>query len=115
MDSLEIVVDELSKAFPDVDVSTEVPAERPERLVWVKRDGGGGDEFLDRPRVSLTCYGASDVDAEDICLGCVDALQEAAQVHPYLSHCELETMSRDSWSVDGTARYRAVVDLVVNK
>lgn len=115
MDATEICLDVLGHALPGVRVSSEVPAERPGAYVHVTRDGGGGDEFLDTPRMGVTCWGTSDQEAAELCRGCVDALQAAALDHPYLSSATLDTMSRESWSTDGSARYHASVDLVINK
>lgn len=47
-------------------------------------------------------------------MSAVEALWEAAAEHPYLSACQLETLSRDEWSKTGQARYVATVSLVIN-
>ena len=83
-------------------------------MVLVDLSGDQSTLFLLMPRYDLTCWGSSDRDAHGIALSAVQALQEAALDHPYLSDCQLETMSREEWSRDGQGRYLAVVQLVIN-
>lgn len=113
-DSMEIAVTALRAALPGAKVSTEMPARRPGRAVMVAQVGGTCDEFMDRPRIEMMCWGTSDTDARTLAMDAVLALSDAAEAHPYLSSSEMETISRDEWTQDGSARYRAVVDLVVN-
>ena len=112
-DATEIVVSILSEAL-EVPVTTEAPAQRPDRLVCVALSGDYSTEYLMRPRFQIMCWGRSDVDAHCMCLACVEALWDAALEHPTLSACDLETMGRDEWSKDGHARYVAEVDLTIN-
>lgn len=114
LDSVGIVVAVLRAALPGIKVSTEMPARRPGRAVMVAQVGGTCDEFTDRPRIEMTCWGTSDTDARTLAMDAVLALSDAAEAHPYLSSSEMETISRDEWTQDGSARYRAVADLVVN-
>lgn len=113
MDVVSLVVGVLAEAL-DVSVSTEMPAARPDRLVLVTLDGGTSDGLILRPRVGLTCWGASDEEAHSIAMAAVDALWDAALDHPYLSSCELESLARDEWGRSGRARYVAALELTVN-
>lgn len=113
MDPTELVVGILSDALA-VPVSTDIPAERPDRLVLVDLTGDQSDELILRPRYALTCWGVSDKDAHGIAMSAVDALRDSAWDHPYLSAVQLETMSREEWSRNGQSRYVAEVDLVIN-
>lgn len=113
MDTTKLVLGILSDAL-NVPVSTDMPSERPGRLVLVDLSGDHSDEFILRPRYDLTCWGTSDRDAHGIALSAVQALHDAALDHPYLSACQLETLSREEWSRNGQGRYIAVVDLVIN-
>lgn len=113
MDTTKLVVDLLAEAL-SVPVSTDMPRDRPHRLVLVDLSGDESDPFILRPRYDLTCWGTSDRDARGIALSAVQALQDAALDHPYLSACQLETMSREEWSRNGQGRYLAIVDLVIN-
>ena len=113
MDATKLVVDLLSESLT-VPVSTDMPRNRVERMVLVDLSGDQSTPFLLMPRYDLTCWGSSDRDAHGIALSAVQALQEAALDHPYLSDCQLETMSREEWSRDGQGRYLAVVQLVIN-
>ena len=112
-DATIIVLDVLREALT-VEVTTDVPEDRPNRLVLVDLTGDQSDGFFLRPRYALTCWGESDHDAHGIALSAVQALQEAALDHPYLSSCDLETMSREEWSRNGQSRYMAEVTLIIN-
>ena len=113
IDTTAIVVEILSD-YLDAPVSTEVPAQRPQRLVTVAQDGGNDTPFLMRPRYSMTCWGDSDQDAKGLARACVDALWDAALDHPYLSACTHVSTARDEWTSTGQARYYVTVDLTVN-
>ena len=113
MDATKLVVGILSEEL-DVPVSTDMPSDRPARLVLVDLSGFQTTGFLLMPRYDLTCWGSSDRDAHGIALSAVQALQEASLDHPYLSACHLETMSREEWSRNGQGRYLAVIQLVIN-
>lgn len=113
MDTTPLVVGILTDVL-DVPVTTDMPKNRPERLVLVDLTGDQSTPYVLHPRYSLTCWGTSDRDAHGIALAAVQALWEAAEDHPYLSSCDLETMSRDEWSANGQSRYLVEVTLTVN-
>lgn len=113
MDPIKLVKDIITEVL-DVPVSTEIPPDRPDRLVVVSLDGNQSTPFVLRPRIGLTCWGSSDMDAMGIATSAVDALWDAALDHPYLSACELETMSRQEWGRNGRSRYLAEVNLTIN-
>lgn len=113
MEALDIIVPLLSEAMA-VPVSTEVPAQRPQRMVNVALEADSSTPYLQKVTVGLTCWGMSDREARGIALSAVEALQEAALDHPLLSAAQLETMARDEWANTGQARYYAVVGLVIN-
>jgi len=113
IDPTELVVGILSDALT-VPVTTEIPQERPQRLVHVHHDSDRSTEYLLMPRYNLTCWGTSEAEAKGICLSCVEALRLASEDHPYLSSCDLETMARDDWTRDGQSRYMAEIELVIN-
>ena len=113
MDTTKLVVDILSEAL-DVPVSTDIPSGRPERLVLVDQSGDQSTPHLLMPRYDLTCWGLSDRDAKGVAMSALQALQEASLDHPYLSACQLETMSHEQWSRNGQGRYLVVVDLIIN-
>lgn len=113
IDATELVVGILRESL-DVPVSTEIPAQRPQRLVVVVQEGGPSTPFLSQPRYSLTCWGESDPDAKRMAQACVDALWDAALDHPYLSACTHVSTTRDEWTSTGQARYYVTVDLTVN-
>lgn len=113
MDAIELAVGILADAL-EAPVMTDIPMERPQRLVTVDLDGDESTEFILRPRLALTCWGTSDKDAHGLALSAVQALQEAAETHPYLSAASLDTMSREEWSRNGQGRYLALVTLTIN-
>lgn len=115
MDPNELTVQLLRDALDGVKVSTEMPADRPSAdYVGVYRNGGYEDPFLLQPRYDLVCWSDSDKHAYSLAMSAVEALWAAAAEHPYLSACQLETLSRDEWSKTGQARYVATVSLVIN-
>lgn len=113
MDTTGLVVDILADAL-DVNVSTEVPLQRPERMALVALDGDRSDEFVLRPRYAITCWGRTDVDAHGIAMSALHALTDAAETDPYLFAAEMEDMARDEWGRNGQARYVLTVDLTIN-
>lgn len=113
MDPTELVVGILADAL-DVPVSTDVPRERPDRLVTVDLAGDHSTPYVIQSRYQIMCWGRSDRDAHAMARSCVDALWAAAEEHPYLSSCQLESMARDEWSSTGQSRYLIEVDLTIN-
>ena len=113
MDAIKIVKDVLTDAL-SVRVSTEIPMERPDRLVAVSLSGDRSTPYLLRPRIMLTCWETSDMAAHGLALSAIEALQDASADHPYLSAVALETMSREEWTRNGAARYTALLDLTIN-
>lgn len=113
MDDIALVVGVLADAL-DVPVSTEIPPERPERLITVSLASDSSDTFIHRPTMALTVWGSTDQDAHGLAVSAYHALAEAAQTHELLSSAQLATMSRDEWTRDGQSRYLVEVDLVIN-
>ena len=113
MDAIGLVKTVLTEAL-EVDVVTDIPRDRPQRLVAIALDGDNSTPYLLRPRILLTCWGRTNHDALGLTLSAIEALEDAACDHPYLSSAELETMSREEWSRDGQARYMAVLELTIN-
>lgn len=113
MDGVELAVTILKESL-EVKVGTEVPRNRPQRFIMVNLDGDESTPYLLRPRIALTCWGATDKDARGIALSALDALQEASEDHSYLSDADLETMSREEWSRNGQGRYLALISLTIN-
>lgn len=113
MDDIALVVGILADSL-DVPVSTEIPPERPERLITVSLISDSSDMLIHRPSMALTVWGASDKDAHGLAVSAYHALATAAQTHPKLSSAQLETMSRDEWTRDGQARYLCEVSFTIN-
>ena len=113
MNPIDLVVEILSEEM-DVPVSTEVPNDRPARFIAVSLEGDASDALILRPRIALTCWGATDRDAHGIAVTAIDALREVALDHEYLSSVDLETMSREEWSRTGQSRYLVLLELTIN-
>jgi len=65
----------LAASLPGVEVRTRVPDPRPERLVVVRRAGGGRlDGLRDRPGVHLIIYGGSEWDTSELAAGVGDLM-----------------------------------------
>ena len=107
--ALEILSEDLA-----VPVFTDVPKDRPPTCVAVDLEGDSSTEFVLRPTIALTCWDTTDRGAHGLATSAVDALRNASLDHPYLSSCQLETMSREEWSRNGQNRYLAVVELTIN-
>lgn len=91
-----------------------IPQDRPSRLVLVDLDGDASSEFLQRPRLALTCWGTTNREAHEIALSAVDALREAAMDHDLLSAVELESISSEQWSRTGQGRYLVLLTAYIN-
>lgn len=113
MDPVKLAIDILKESL-SAQVSTELPKDRPPRYVMVGLEGDESTPFLLRPRLALTCWGTSDRDANQLAISALGALQDASLDHPYLSSCDLETLSREEWSRNGQSRYLAIITLTVN-
>lgn len=114
MDAVAINVECLAAALA-VPVRTEIPKDRPQRMVCVSRSGGTSDDCFDYPEITLLCWGISDADASGLAISATHALAEAAELHPLLSSSEVDTISRDEWAATGASRYRVVLFQVINR
>lgn len=119
MDGVALAVEILKESL-DIPVGTDMPRDndmpkgRPRRYVLVGLEADDSTPYLLRPRIALTCWGTTDRDAHRIAISAVEALQDAADDHPYLFDADLETMSREEWARNGHGRYLAVVNLTIN-
>lgn len=114
MNPVSMTVGILSDAFDGVRVSTEVPTNRPERLVVVTLEGATGDEFLMVASVGITCWGRDDRDAFGMANHAWESLRDASLDHPWLSATELDSIARDEWTSTGQARYYTRAVLYIN-
>lgn len=115
-DAVQIVVNILNESLTGAIVCTEIPPEPPKKAtVMVSQTGGEMGEFIDRPIMTLLCWGGSDKEAYSFSTAVFHSLAEASNVHPFLSAAELVTMSRDEWSATGQSRYMLEIKLTINK
>lgn len=113
MNPIALVVQLLGESL-EVPVSTEVPPQRPERMVIVSLEGDRSDELILRPSVSLMCVGTSDLDAFELSTDAVTALRESAQTHPYLSSVQLNGKAGDRLDRTGEGIYQSLLELTIN-
>ena len=113
IDTTSYVVGVLSDAL-DVSVQTDIPPERPKRLVMVSQEGDQSDMFLLRPSYAITCWGMSDVDARGIAISALHALTDDALDSKWLSSVDLDGLVRDEWTGTGQARYVMSLSFVFN-
>lgn len=113
MNAIELVVGILADAL-ETHVSTEVPPERPERMVVVALADDRSDDLILRPTVGLICFGMSDLDAHNLSMGAVAALRSAADDHPYLSSARLASREGERWGRTGEGIYTCEIDLTIN-
>lgn len=114
MDPVQLTVGILAEAFGEVPVLTEVPRDRPVRLVVASLLSAETDGLVTTALMGITCWGRDDHDAQTMATYAGDALTEAAETHPYLFSASLESWSRDEWTSTGQARYFAQVRLTIN-
>lgn len=115
MDPVRLAVEILQEGFPNVPVGTEVPNDRPGRLVTVALDSMSTDGLTTVETLGIVCWGLTDPDACGMCARAADLLREAAEEHPFLFAAQLDTMARDLWTATGQSRYIAQVSLFLNE
>ena len=113
MNPIELTVGLLAEAL-ETHVSTEVPSDRPERMVVVTLEDDRSDECILRPTIGLICFGTSDLDAHNLSVAAVTALRCAAEDHPYLSAAQLDSREGDRWGRTGEGIYTCIIDLTIN-
>ena len=99
IDAIAIVKEALKAHMPEVPFSTVLP----------------DPDFLYRPQVALVCWGTSDASAMALAMDCARAVELAAQTHPRLSAASVASLSRDTFTPGGCARYRLLLNLIINK
>ncbi len=111
----EICIKILSEAFPGIEVTSEIPFDRPEEpMIQVSRTGGPETEFTSEPTMQVLVWGGSDAAASSMALTAIHAVKDAVLDHERLSHAECTEMSRDEWAAMGESRYRIQMKLVID-
>ena len=111
MDVLAELVSYLNSRI-DVPVSTERPANK-KRCVVVRRTGGSGTRFLERPRILVHCWADTDMQAATLAMQVSNAMVEAADHVANISQCTEN--SRYQNNLDDQHRWSAAFDLVTNR
>ena len=102
-------------ARPELDginVSMDVPPERPDKFVTVERTGGGASThgLVDRPTLAIQCWAGSRVEASDLAETVADLLRESPSI-PQVKRCTINSIS--NFPLDETTpRYQIVADMV---
>ena len=97
----------------DCPVMTERPEKPPARIVIVRRTGGRGDRFVDRPRVLIHCWDVSDEAAAALCYQVSTFMLSAADKITNLTMCTQDSIYQNN--LDGKNRWSASFDLVTNR
>ena len=91
-----------------VPVASEAPERIPDKFVAVRRAGGGGDRFVDNPRINLHCWAPSDYGAAALAY---EAATAALDGPDHITN--LAAISQDSiYQNDLDGRHRWTVSLV---
>ncbi len=115
-DAVGIVRDAVASAMPEVGFTTTVPDPPPRGahvMGWVQ--SATERDFVYRPQVALVCWGSSDASAMALAMDCAAAVQRSVPGHPSLSQASVSSLSRDEFAPGGAARYRLLLDLVINE
>jgi hypothetical protein len=114
VDAIGIAIQALRNQL-GIEASSEMPATRPSGpyvAVWLETQSER--DFVVDASVSLLCWGSSDVEAQALALGCMEALQAESATHDLLSQASMSALSRDEWAADGSSRYRLSAELLIN-
>lgn len=111
----EICIDVLRETFPDIEITSEIPFDRPEGpMIQLSRTGGKDGEFLAEPTMQILLWGSDDASASSMATTAVQSIRAAARDHDSLSSAECTSMERDEWAANGESRYRVQMKLVIN-
>lgn len=97
----------------NISVSTDTPAEHPERFITVERTGGNATVhgLIDHPTVAIQCWAPTRTQAGDLASLLASVLARAPEV-PQVKQCSINSMA--NFPLDGShPRYQLTVDLTV--
>lgn len=70
-----VVRKKLAEALAGVEVRTSVPADRPAKLVVVRREGGAAqNQLLDAPGIGVDVWAPSEAEACELCMRAADEI-----------------------------------------
>lgn len=96
-----------------IPVSTDVPAQRPERFVTVERVGGDETPFVDHPLLVIQCWDVSRVKASFLAQRVKTLLERATRI-PAVARVHIESML--NYPLDEhSPRYQITAELTVHK
>lgn len=97
----------------EIPVSTDVPADRPDRFVSVERTGGERTKILDRPELAIQCWAQSSVAAAELADMLVDVV--LPRVYELADLGAFSINSIYNYPLDETQpRYQITADAVVH-
>lgn len=96
----------------DVEVHSRTPETRPTRLVTVVRAGGVGDYLLDRPRLAVTVWHETAVEARDLATLVRALLQQMRGFRAFRGIRESSGLV-SAPDIDGTPRYLLTIETTV--
>lgn len=97
----------------DCKVSSERPERPPESLVVVRRTGGQGDRFVDRPRLLVHCWGPTDEKASKLAQRVAGLMLESQDHIQNVTRCLQDSIYQND--VDGRHRWSVSFDMVANR
>ena len=96
-----------------IPVSTDVPAQRPERFVTVERVGGDETPFVDHPLLAVQCWDASRVEASFLAQRVKPLLERATRI-PAVARVRIESTLNHPLD-EHSPRYQITAELTVHK
>lgn len=97
----------------NVQAQSEAPKTIPPRFVMVRRAGGDGDRFVDRPRLVIHCWDESDEKAGTLAADVATAMLAAPDFIENLAAISQDTIYQND--IDGRHRWTVSLVCVCNR
>lgn len=114
MDILKATISHLSSRLGGVRVSSEAPEHVTTPLVTVMRTGGGGNMFLDRPRMLVHAWGKSEKQALALALEVEQAMFDLPAAEVNVADVTQDSLYSNVYP-DGTRRWSGAYVITTNR
>lgn len=114
MDILKATVSHLEASLDGVRVSSEVPEKLTLPLVTVLRTGGGGDMFVDRPRMLVHAWGKTEAQALALARKAEDAMFSLPEAEANVADVTQDSLYSNVHP-DGTRRWSGAYVITTNR
>lgn len=111
-DVIAIAINALGKAL-GIPAYSEKPDSPPREYVTVRRNGGRGDRFTDRPRVTVHCWAKSDARAAQMAYAAADAMLALPDHVDNVAAVEQDSIYSNG--IDDQRRWTASFNVVANR